>query len=336
MSSPFGLLRALLTRRRWLQGSAAALAVSTIARPSRAAAPADVLVVRTEDPVAAVQATLARFGADLFASRTVALKANYNSEDPFPASTSPDTLDAFLAGLKAAGAAGITLAERSGMGDTAAVLKATGADRIAARHGAALQVIDDLGEDGYVHVRPEGGHWSHGFKLARVFAEADRVVQTCCLKTHRFGGHFTLSLKNAVGAVAKRDPVDGYDYMRELHGSPHQRAMIAEIATAFRNDLILMDARRAFVRGGPDRGELVAPGLFVAGRDPVAVDAVGVAILRLYDTTPEVATGPVFDLDQLARAAELGIGVGTPADIQLLAADAGSQELAERIGRQLA
>jgi len=57
----------------------------------------------------------------------------------------------------------------------------------------------------------------------------DTLVQTCCLKTHRFGGHFTLSLKNSVGLAAKRVPEDSYNYMSELHGSPHQRRMIAEI-----------------------------------------------------------------------------------------------------------
>jgi len=38
----------------------------------------------------------------------------------------------------------------------------------------------------------------------KTFLEAEKVVQTCCLKTHRFGGHFTLSLKNSVGLVAKK------------------------------------------------------------------------------------------------------------------------------------
>jgi uncharacterized protein (DUF362 family) len=54
----------------------------------------------------------------------VALKANFNSADPFPASTHLDTLRAIVQTLKNAGASGITLAERSGMGDTEQVLKA--------------------------------------------------------------------------------------------------------------------------------------------------------------------------------------------------------------------
>ncbi|KYK37412.1 MAG: hypothetical protein AYK18_09955 [Theionarchaea archaeon DG-70] len=64
-------------------------------------------------------------------------------------------------------------------------------------------------------------HWGRGFLLANAFVDADCVISTCCLKTHRFGGHFTLSLKNSVGAIACYDPRDKYDYMGELHQSPH-------------------------------------------------------------------------------------------------------------------
>jgi len=56
-------------------------------------------------------------------------------------------------------------------------------------------------------------HWLKGFYMAKVFHDADKVVQTCCLKTHRFGGHFTLSMKNSVGLVAKKVPGGMYDYM---------------------------------------------------------------------------------------------------------------------------
>ena len=116
--------------------------------------------------------------------------------------------------------------------------------------------------------------------MAKVFHDADKVVQTCCLKTHRFGGHFTLSMKNSVGLVAKRVPGGMYDYMWELHGSPNQRKMIAEINSFYSVDFVLMDGIKAFVTGGPDKGTLVEPKLLLASRDRVAIDAAGVAILK--------------------------------------------------------
>ena len=41
----------------------------------------------------------------------------------------------------------------------------------------------------------------------------------------------------------------------------------------------------AFVNGGPDRGKKVAPHVMLASADRVALDAVGVALLRMYGTT---------------------------------------------------
>ena len=173
-----------------------------------------------------------------------------------------------------------------------------------------------------------------GFLFARPFLDADAIVQTCCLKTHRYGGHFTMSLKNSVGMVAKTGP-DGYAYMGELHGSPHQRKMIAEINTAYQPALVVMDGVEAFVQGGPARGEKVQAEVVLAGTDRIALDAVGVAILRSFGTTPEVERGSIFEQEQIARAVTLGLGVSQPEDIDLLTDDDASAEYAAQIQKVL-
>ncbi len=147
--------------------------------------------------------------------------------------------------------------------------------------------------------------------------EADGVVQTCCLKTHRYGGHFTLPLKNSVGLAAKQLPGDSYNYMNELHNSPHQRRMVAEINAVYEPDLVVLDGVEAFVEGGPDQSRKVQANLILAGTDRVAIDAVGVAVLRHFVTTPEVSQGALFEQEQIARAVELGLGVGSPGQIEL-------------------
>jgi len=165
-----------------------------------------------------------------------------------------------------------------------------------------------------------------GFYLPRLLCDADKVVQTCCLKTHGFGGHFTISLKNSVGLVAKRLPVSLYDFMAELHISPYQRSMIAEINHYYHVDLLVMDAMKAFIDGGPAKGTIVEPGLILASKDRVALDAVGVAILRHYGTTRNVSRGKIFELTQIKRAAELGVGVSSEEEIELVPLDDESQE----------
>jgi uncharacterized protein (DUF362 family) len=123
--------------------------------------------------------------------------------------------------------------------------------------------------------------------------------------------------------------------MNELHGSPHQRRMIAEINTAYTPDLIVMDGVQAFVTGGPDTGKLVDSQVILAGTDRVALDAVGVAILRYYGTTAEVGQGRIFDQEQIARAVELGLGVNSPDQIELLTDDPDSAAYAAEINAVL-
>lgn len=291
---------------------------------------ARVVVVKAEDRREGVRRALALAGGGDLARRSVVVKPNFNSPDPFPGSTHPDTLAGLVEWLGSAGASRVTVADRSGMGDTRQVMEAKGVFAQGRRLGFAPVVLDEVPARDWVAHRLPGGHWQRGVLLPRLLEEAEAIVSTCCLKTHRFGGQFTLSLKNSVGAVAKLGP-DGYDYMRELHGSPAQRLMIAEINQVYRPALVLLDGMEAFTRGGPEAGTRVAPGVIVAGQDRVAVDAVGVAVLRLHGTTPEVAAGPVFAQEQLARAAALGIGVGRPDLIDLVTDDPAGEAFLARL-----
>lgn len=321
--------------RNILMLGAAILTGSGPGRAAFAAVKSKVVIVKTDDRFTGIRTAMRQFDMTSFRGASVALKANYNSADPYPASTHPETLNGVLHELREVRCGSIIMAERSGMGDTDTVVDAMGARAVCEKHMAGVEIMDDLDMDGYVRHQPPASHWKRGFLLARVFEEANKVVQTCCLKTHQYGGHFTLSLKNAVGAVAKYDPETGYNYMNELHGSPRQRTLIAEISQAFNNDLIVMDGLKAFVTGGPHAGKEVAPGVIVAGTDPVAVDAVGVAILRMYGTTGEVEKGAVFEQEQIRRAAEIGVGIGSPDQIELVAIGPGAQEFADKVREQL-
>ncbi len=196
-------------------------------------------------------------------------------------------------------------------------------------------VLDSLGKEGWVKYERDQTHWLRGFYLAKVFHDADKIVQTCCLKTHRFGGHFTLSMKNSVGLVAKKVPGGMYDYMWELHGSPFQRQMIAEINNHYNVDFVLMDGIKAFVTGGPESGKVVEPNLLLASQDRVAIDAVGVAILKMYGAKGRVSEAGVFEQDQLKRAAELGFGVKSADEIQLMPLSEESRADADRIEQVL-
>jgi uncharacterized protein (DUF362 family) len=290
-----------------------------------------VALVKTDDRAAGIQRAVDLLEYNPIHGKTLFLKPNFNSADPFPGSTHIDTLKELTRLLRQMGAEAITVGDRSGMGDTRAVMRSKGVETLAAELGFDLLVFDDLGAEDWIPFSPEGLHWSSGFAVAGPMLAADGIVQTCCLKTHRYGGHFTLSLKNTVGAVARTVPGNRHNFMNELHGSASQRVMIAEINQAYQPDLVVLDGMEAFTDGGPDYGTKVAPGVILAGTDRIAIDAVGVAILRYFGTTPEVRRGPIFGQEQIARAVELGLGVQNPDGIHIITPDEGSREFARQL-----
>jgi uncharacterized protein (DUF362 family) len=290
-----------------------------------------VAFVKTVDRAAGVKQALALLDLPNFRGKSLFLKPNFNSADVAPGSTHDQTLSTLVRELQSRGVERLTVGDRSGMGDTRRVMEQKDTFRMASDLAFETLVFDDLPEEDWILQQPPSSHWQRGFALPRPVLAADGIVQTCCLKTHRYGGHFTLSLKNSVGLAAKWIPGEDYNYMNELHGSPDQRRMIAEINAAYSPDLIVLDGIEAFVDGGPARGKLVQPNLILASMDRVAIDAVGVAILRHFGTTPAVSAGKIFEQEQIARAVELELGVSSPAQIELVTGDPDSAAYARQI-----
>jgi len=290
-----------------------------------------VAFVKTTDRAEGVKRAVDLLGLEKFRGKDLFIKPNFNSADPTPGSTHEDTLVALMRKLKAMGAGPLTLGDRSGMGNTREVMGKKSAFQMGKELDTKVVVFDELGADDWELLKSQDSHWEQGFALPRLVRKAGGVVQTCCLKTHRYGGHFTLSLKNSVGLAAKTVPGNSYNFMRELHSSQHQRRMIAEINTAYKPELIILDGVQAFTNGGPDQGKMVQSNVILAGTDRVAIDAVGVALLRHFGTTPEVSQGAIFEQDQIARAVQLKVGVSSPKQIELVTGDRESAEYAKQI-----
>jgi len=295
------------------------------------AAASPVYLVRTTNRTDGIRRGLATLGPPTVRGKRVVIKPNFNSADEFPASTHMDTLAAVVREFQSGGAGEVIVADRSGMGDTRTVMERKGVYSMARTAGFRPVVLDETPAEGWVEERLPGSHWSRGVLFPRLFQEADLLVQTCCLKTHRYGGHFTLSLKNSVGMVAKFGPRDNYNYMSELHGSSSQRQMIAEINQLYRPAMVVLDGLEGFTDGGPESGTLVKPQVMLLGADRVAVDAVGVAILRMHGGNATISRGRVFDQEQIARAVRLGLGAGGPDQIDLVTDDPESRKTSERV-----
>jgi uncharacterized protein (DUF362 family) len=291
--------------------------------------------VNTTDRTAGTRQAIDLLKINPVKGKKVVLKPNFNTADPAPGSTHYDTLHALISALKAMGATQITVAERSGPGpSTHDNMEKKGIYRMAKELGFNVLDMQAMPKDDWVLVKPRDSHWKDGFLFPKIYKEAESIVTTCCLKTHQFGGHFTLSLKVAVGMVpgGLGPPGTGaYPYMNELHSSPHQRQLIAEINTAYSPDLIVLDGVEAFVDGGPHIGTRKNADVILAGTDRIAIDAVGVAILRSLGTTPEVSKGKIFEQDQIKRAVELGLGVKSADQIEIVTGDKDSEAYAQKI-----
>jgi uncharacterized protein (DUF362 family) len=211
-----------------------------------------VALLSTEDRRSAVASSIQALNINPVKNKDVLIKPNFNTADLFPGSTHNDTLAALVEEVWKMGAKSVRLGERS-YPPTREVMEQKGVIPLMKNLDVKVIDFDELDNKDWVEVKPKDSHWKNGFRIARPILEAECLISTCCLKTHRYGGVFTMSLKLHVGVVPTHR--HGYEYMRELHGSPHQRKMIAEINLPFKPDLIVLDGIEAFVEGGPMNGK---------------------------------------------------------------------------------
>jgi len=287
-----------------------------------------VALVKADDHREGVKTSLKTLGVNPVKNKNVLVKPNFNTADPYPGSTHNDTLVALVEELWAMGAKSVSVGERS-YPLTRRVMEQKGVLPLMADLNANVVDFDTLQDKDWVLVKPEGSHWSEGFRVARPILESECLVSTCCLKTHQYGGVFTMSLKLHVGCVPTTR--HGYHYMTELHSSPYQRKMIAEINGAFKPSLVVLDGMEAFVDEGPMVGKRAKAGIFLASTDSVATDAVGVAILKSLGSNTAIMRPKIFEQEQIARAVELDLGVTSPVQIEVMAGDEKSHQSRERI-----
>ena len=321
-------VRNALDRRSFVRRSAGLVflpAVSRQALNSLFAAPKTrVAIVRTADRRRGVTDALSLLDLRAMRGKRVVLKPNFNSADEAPASTHNDTLLQLIAEIHERGARSITLGESSGPPRTQGVMEQKGVFDFARDQRFDVVDFEQIADHDWVSFPATGTHWPEGFALPRLIVDSEYTVSTCCLKTHGAGGVFTMSLKLSVGLTPKA-------IRRTMHRSPDMRRMIAELNTGYRPQLIVLDGVTAFTDGGPSRGTLKAANVMIAGHDRVAVDAVGLAMLKYLGSNDAIMGRRIFEQEQMARAAELKLGISSCDEIELVTGDADSRALAESL-----
>ena len=288
-----------------------------------------VALVRTSERKRGVTEVLKLLDLRTVAGKRVVLKPNFNSADETPGSTHNDTLAQLVTELHERGARSITLGESSGPPQTRGVMEKKGVFDLARDLRFDVVDFEQMADSDWASFAAAGTHWPAGFHLPRLIVDSEYTVSTCCLKTHGAGGVFTMSLKLAVGLTPKT-------IRRTMHASPDIRRMIAELNTGYRPQLIVLDGVAAFTDGGPSRGELKAANVMIAGDDRVAVDAVGLAMLKSLGANQAIMSRGIFQQEQIARAVELGLGASGPHAIDIITPDAESRACADTLRTILA
>ncbi len=331
------LKRTGLNRREFIKGSVAGVVAFPSLRfaggphrsTSSGAAVARLALVKTADRATAVKEILQLAEYAPARGKKVYIKPNFNTSDPTPGSTHNDTLRVLVKAFHDHGAKKISVGDRSGPEPTAEVLQKKKIGDMAQELDFEVLNFSELSTGDWALQNPSNSHWDNGFLFARMALESEYTVSTCCLKTHQYGGVFSMSLKLSVGLVPRKQ-------MGELHQSPNMRKMIAEINTAYKPELIVLDAMQAFVDQGPMKGPIKTADVFLAGNDRVAIDAAGIAILKDLGSNQAIMGKKIFEQEQIQRAVELGLGIASPDQIEFVTDDADSKAYADKLKSILA
>ncbi len=237
------------------------------------------------------------FGRFIKKGDKVLLKPNFNTADPFPASTDPDFLKAVAELVYEAGAGEVIIGDSSTMAlKTRAVMEKLGIFDLAKTLTPAPKVlVFDEGE--FIKMEIPQGKYLKSVNVPEVLGQVDKLILLPCLKTH-FLAQFTGSLKISVGFMKKIERL-------RMH-SWHLNEKIAELNLVIDPDLIIMDGRKCFITKGPSEGRLAEPGVILASEDRVAIDIEEIKIIQSYEGNSLSGIKPE-DIGQIKRARELGI-----------------------------
>lgn len=228
---------------------------------------------------------------------TVTLVPNFNSDDPFPATSDLGFVRAVIDIVRGDGAARVIMATSSGLPwlPTSETVRKLGVVSLAREMGVELVLLDD---DEFYDV-PVRGKYLDVISIPRTIYQSQKLIYLPCMKTHQLA-KFSMSIKLP---MAFPHPAD--------RGRIHTRGLernFPEISLAIQPDLIIMDGRKAFVTGGPDRGTLVEPGIIMASGDIVAIDVEGLKILQQYPADNKLDTN-IWHLPPILIAGSHSLGV---------------------------
>ncbi len=280
-----------------------------------------VAVIRTNDRLEGMREAFRMVGGlnrlTVGVKGEILIKPNGNTDDAYPRNTSAEAVRFIAEELITSGfpASRICVGECSGRFrgfPTRDTLENMGIKAVAEELGINIAYFE---EEEWVHIKPPKSiAWPEGIKIPKRVYEAERVILTPILKTHRTP-LFSIALKLPVGVI---DPV-----MREwLHNNQNENFVnkMIDLNLCYTGDLIVTDAMKFYPSKPGALNDLAEPGLIILGSNSVAADAVAVCIMKMHKAIRLEET-PVREHLSLVVGEERGIGSSRDKNITLLTKD---------------
>lgn len=225
--------------------------------------------------------------------KPILIKPNYiNSSHPSTGITTDSrVIEGVVKFLRQHNLKEVIIGEGSGFADTLEAFRVAGVDKVAERWRAKMV---DLNKDEFIEVTPKNPTALKKVRISKTTLEST-IISVPKLKPHRLAG-VTLSLKNMMGAVKSKG---------SIHNNLSQN--IVDLVSVIKPSVAVIDGIIAG-EGHETSGNPVEMNLVIAGTDPVAVDAVGAAVMGI----------PPESVKHLRLAEDAGLGTYRLEQIEVL------------------
>lgn len=250
------------------------------------------MVVATEaDPVKLVDLALDTYGGlegIIHKDDKVVVKANYSfaRTEAQGASNQPQVLARIMERCSNAGASEVVAIDHT-IDNSVLSLERSGIKAAVEKAGFQALAINDSGD--YVATTIPGTSLK-SVNLSKKLLDADVFINVPVIKSHSTT-LLTASMKHLMGVIYDR---------QDFHISNIDEC-ISDLAAYLRPDLIIADAYRVIMHGGPSGGapeDLKAYHQLIVGTDPVAIDAYAASLLEIS----------LDKVDHIRLAAKKGVG----------------------------
>jgi len=226
----------------------------------------------------------------------VFLKPNFNTADPYPASTDLEFLKIVVRLVYEHGAKIVMVGDSSTMSlNTRKVMEKLGVFDLQNLEPPARVYVFEERE--WARKEIPGAKFQKCVFVPKILDRADKLILLPCLKTH-FQAQYTGALKLSVGFMKPSQRL-------RLHLA-HIEEKIAELNFVIHPNLVIMDARKCFINRGPAEGDVREPNLILASGSRVAIDIEGIKIIQSFKGNSLKNVNPL-NLPQIKRAMEIGI-----------------------------